>query len=77
MDSLTNRLAGKGYGQLKEEAAQATIEAVKPIQERYNALIKDKDYMAATLGNSAERAQYLAGKTLRKVYKKLGFIPKA
>lgn len=72
MDSLTNRLSGKGYGQLKDEAAQATIEAVKPIQERYYALIKDKEYMSKTLKDSAERAQALAGRTLRKVYKKLG-----
>ena len=74
MDSLVNRLAGHGYGQLKEEAAQVVIEAVRPIQERYNALMGDKEYLSKTLRRSAERASTLAQKTLFKVYKKLGLL---
>ncbi len=72
MDSLVSRLSGQGYGKLKEEAAQAAIETLRPIQARYNELMKDKEYMANTLRHNAERAQALAQKTLRKVYKKLG-----
>lgn len=72
MDSLTARLSGQGYGKLKDETAQATIETLKPIQERFHQLMADKDYLAKVLTDNAERARYLANKTLRKVYKKLG-----
>lgn len=72
MDSVVSRLSGQGYGTLKEQTAEATIEALKPIQARFNELMADKDYLAKVLKTNAERAQYLAQKTLRKVYKKLG-----
>ncbi|NLE20173.1 MAG: tryptophan--tRNA ligase [Clostridiales bacterium] len=72
MDALVSRLAGQGYGKLKEETAQAAIETILPIQARFNELMQDKEYMSKTLKDSAERAQALAEKTLRKVYRKLG-----
>ena len=72
MESLVSRMAGRGYGELKQEAAEVTIETFKPIQQRFRELISDKDYMAKTLQNNAERARTLAGRTLRRVYKKLG-----
>ena len=43
-----------------------------PIQQRYNEIIADKDGLNAMLRRNAEKAQYLAQKTLRKVYKKVG-----
>lgn len=72
MDALVSRLSGQGYGKLKEETAQAAIETILPIQARFNELMQDKEYMSKTLKDSAERAQALAEKTLRKVYRKLG-----
>lgn len=72
MDALTSRLAGQGYGKLKEETAEAVIATLAPIQARYQELMADKAYMAATLKRNAERAQQLALRTLRKVHKKLG-----
>ncbi|NLX83075.1 MAG: tryptophan--tRNA ligase [Clostridiales bacterium] len=72
MDALTTRLSGQGYGKLKEETAEVVVATLEPIQARYQALMADKAYMADTLKRNAERAQYLALRTLRKVYKKLG-----
>lgn len=72
MDTLVARLAGQGYGKLKEETAQATVEAMKPIQARFQQLMGDRQYLAETLKENAQRAQVLALRTLRKVYKKLG-----
>ncbi|HSH35699.1 MAG TPA: tryptophan--tRNA ligase, partial [Schnuerera sp.] len=42
--------------------------------ERYNELINDKDYLEKVYKEGAERASYVANKTLRKVYRKVGFI---
>lgn len=65
-------LQGLGYGALKEAVAEAVIAELTPIQQKYNEIIADKDGLAAMLKRNAERAQYLAQKTLRKVYKKVG-----
>ena len=43
-----------------------------PIQARYNEIIADKEGLNAMLKANAERAQALAQRTLRKVYKKMG-----
>ena len=65
-------LRGLQYGALKEATSEAVIAALAPIQERYQALMGDKEYISNILKTNAEHAHYLAQKTLRKVYKKLG-----
>ena len=72
MEETVSSLSGLGYGALKEAVTEAVIEELTPIQERYNAIIADKEGMNAMLKRNAERAAYLAQKTLRKVYKKVG-----
>ena len=65
-------LSGLGYGALKEATAQAVVEALAPIQARYQEIIKDKDYLNAILKTNTEKAHAIAFRTLRKVYKKIG-----
>lgn len=72
VNSLCERLSGQGYGKLKEETADAVIAALTPIQARYRELMADKKYLGEVLLRNAQRAQALAGRTLRKVYKKIG-----
>ena len=71
-DDEAAKLQGLGYGALKEAASEAVVAALLPIQERYQTLMNDKQYIQGVLKTNAERAHYLAQKTLRKVYKKLG-----
>ena len=71
-EAEAEKLQGLQYGALKEAASETVIAALAPIQERYQALMGDKDYISNVLRTNAERAHYLAQKTLRKVYKKLG-----
>ncbi|MBQ6233112.1 MAG: tryptophan--tRNA ligase [Clostridia bacterium] len=66
------KMQGLQYGALKEAASESVIAVLAPIQERYQQLMGDKEYIQNTLKAGAERAHYLALKTLRKVYKKLG-----
>ena len=65
-------LQGLGYGALKEAVTEAVLAELAPIREKYQQIISDKDYLANILKTNAEKAQYLARKTLRKVYKKVG-----
>jgi tryptophanyl-tRNA synthetase len=71
--ALEAELNGQGYGVLKDRTADAVIETLLPIQREYEKLIADKEYILKVMNQNAERAQVLAQKTLRKVYKKIGF----
>lgn len=64
--------AGKGYGQLKTELADATINFLQPFQERYNSLSDDE--LRQVLTDSAERARSVARETLNQVKEKLGVV---
>ena len=67
----------RGYGDLKNRTADAVIAALDPLQAEYKRLIADKQYLLDTLLAGAEKASYLATKTLRKVQKKIGFAPRS
>ena len=73
MDSLVAEMAGQGYGELKNRTADCVIAALSPLQTEYKRLIADKDYLMKVQSESAQKAAYLAAKTLRKVQKKIGF----
>ncbi len=72
VEKTVEHFNGKGYGDLKKEVTELVIESLKPIQDRYNELIKDKQYLNGILKNNAERAGSIAQRTLKKVYKKVG-----
>lgn len=65
---------GKGYGIFKPEVGEAVVELMRPIREEAQRLMNDKAYLEAVYKEGAEKAQHLANKTLRKVYKKVGFV---
>lgn len=77
MESLCAEMAGKGYGDLKTRTADAVIASLEPLQAEYKRLIADKQYLLDILLAGAEKANYLAVKTLRKVQKKVGFAPRS
>jgi len=73
-DDIEKEFAGKGYGIFKSEVADAVANYVKPIREKYLDLMNNKKYLEELLTAGAEKASKRAFKTLRKVYKKLGFV---
>ena len=75
-DEITAEFEGKGYGDFKTAVAEAVIEEVKPIQERFDDYIKNKDYLAEQYRKSAEIALKISQRTLDKAMKKIGFIAK-
>lgn len=74
MEEIENRFDGKGYGVFKTEVADAVVEALRPIQERYRELMSNKDYLEQVYRSGAAAASRTAAKTLAKVYRKVGFI---
>ncbi|MGB7203250.1 MAG: tryptophan--tRNA ligase [Pyrinomonadaceae bacterium] len=69
-DECVAHFAGKGYGQFKTGLADATIEFLKPFQERIKQF--DDEKLKSILNNGAERARGIAAKTLSDVYAKTG-----
>ena len=73
IDALVERFKGVGYGQFKEELADAIIAVMEPIQERYYELLKS-DKLDEILDEGAKKANYVANKTLRKMEKAVGLV---
>ncbi len=67
---------GKGYGAFKPAVGEAVVELLRPIREETERLLADKAYLEGVYRSGAEKASYVANKTLRKVYKKVGFLPR-
>ncbi len=65
--------AGKGYGDFKKTIADAVVEEIRPIQEEFKRISADKAYVDKVIKEGAEKAGYIANKTLRKVKKKVGY----
>ena len=74
IEQIENKFEGKGYSDFKAAVAEAVIEHLKPIQEKYNDLMKNKDYIEQVYKSGAEKALSISGRTLKKVYKKVGFV---
>ncbi|WP_416198199.1 MAG: tryptophan--tRNA ligase [Sporanaerobacter sp.] len=76
IENIEAKYEGEGYGKFKEDLAEVVIEGLRPMQEKYDYYMKNKDYLEEVYKNGAEKAERVARKTLRKVYKKVGFIPR-
>lgn len=74
IEDIEKRYEGLGYGKFKEDLAEVIIEGLKPIQEKFDSYMKNKDYLESVYKQGAEKARYISSKTLRKVYRKIGFI---
>ena len=66
--------AGQGYGIFKPAVGESVVELLRPIREEAERLTADKAYLESVYKDGAQKASYLAEKTLRKVYKKVGFV---
>ena len=65
--------AGKNYGTLKSEVADAVVAELEPLQKRYKEIRADKAYLNEVISEGSEKAARTAFKTLAKVQRKVGF----
>ena len=73
-EEIEREFAGRGYGDFKTAVGEVTAEALAPLRKRYAELIADKAYLESVMKNGAQQAASLAARTMRKVYKKVGFV---
>ena len=73
-DEIEKEFDGQGYGAFKPAVGDAVIEMLRPIREEATRILADKAYLESVYRAGAQKASYVAEKTLRKVYKKVGFV---
>ncbi len=76
VEEAEKEFAGMGYGAFKGAVAEAVVEDLRPLKAKYDEILKDKTYIDNIIKDGAERASKIAYRTLGKVYKKLGFLPR-
>lgn len=76
-ETIEGHFAGKGYGDLKKTVAEAVIEGLRPIQERYQQVSVEGGYVDQVLAEGAERAAAIANDTLNLVKERVGFVKAA
>lgn len=75
-EEIEQEFNGKGYGDFKLACGEVVADTVRPIREKINYFINNKDYLEAVSKNGADKASVFAQRTLDKVYKKVGLVLK-
>lgn len=74
-NEIEEKYKGQGYAGFKKDVAEAIILELEPIQNKVNELLGNKSYLEQIYKSGSDKANYVANKTLRKMQKKIGFIP--
>ena len=77
IEELVDSYAGRGYGDLKKQVAEAVTEFVTPLREKTRAYLDDPGELDRILARGAAHARALAAPILATVYERVGFLPPA
>lgn len=75
-EAIERDFSGKGYGEFKQAVGEVVAESLRPVREEYARLVKEKAYLEEQYCKGAAGAERVAQRTIRKVYKKVGFVPR-
>ncbi len=71
-EDIEARFEGKGYADFKTKLAEVVVEGLRPLQERYEALIEDAAYLDTLLSKGADRIRPTAERVLAKAKQRMG-----
>jgi tryptophanyl-tRNA synthetase len=74
--AIEGRYDGQGYGQFKEDVAEAVVEMFAPVKTRYEELRTDNAELERLLRLGAEKARAVSSPTLGKMLERMGFVPR-
>jgi len=77
VSAIVDDYAGRGYGALKSDLADAVVSFVTPFRDRTLALLDDQAHLTAVLEQGRAQAGDVAAATLRDVYQRVGFAAPA
>jgi len=75
-DDAVAHFAGSGYGALKTEVADAVVEYLRPVRERYEELAQDPGEVDRLLARGADAAEEIATAVLDRVRTATGLVPR-
>ncbi len=71
---IEKEFENEGYGIFKQAVAEKIVERLKPIQEKYNELLNNREYLEKIYTEGKMKAEKLASETLREVKDKIGIL---
>jgi tryptophanyl-tRNA synthetase len=74
-DEIESEFEGSGYGDFKGAVAEAVVDFLAPVRERYEELRPDEAALEDALGAGAEKARAIAAETLAEVRSAIGVGP--
>jgi tryptophanyl-tRNA synthetase len=74
-EEVEREFDGSGYGAFKSAVADAVVERLAPVRERYADLRADEAELERILAQGAEKARGIAGETMKDVRQAMGFGP--
>jgi tryptophanyl-tRNA synthetase len=74
-DEVEREFEGAGYGDFKKAVAEAVVELLAPVRERYAELRPDEAALEAVLAAGAEKASAIAAPVLADVRDRMGYGP--
>jgi tryptophanyl-tRNA synthetase len=74
-DEIEREFEGSGYGDFKGAVAEAVVDLLAPVRERYEELRPDEAALEETLSVGAEKARAIAAPTLADVRSAIGIGP--
>lgn len=74
MEEIEEKYKGQGYAQFKLDVAEAIVRELEPVQKRVKELLEDKKSLEEIYKAGAQKANYVANKTLKKIQKKVGLV---
>jgi len=69
---IESKFHGQGYGNLKKAVADAVVETLKPVQEKYAEIREDPGYLESLLAGGADRVRPIAQATMKRVRECVG-----
>jgi len=73
-DEIEKEFDGKGYAVFKDAVGEAVKDGLSEVRDNYNRYLADKEFLQKVYREGAETASHIASRTLRKVYRKTGFV---
>jgi tryptophanyl-tRNA synthetase len=74
VDDLAAEHDGGGYGGFKSAVAEAVVERLRPIRDRYHEFAADPGEVERILADGADRARAIAGPTLERAREAMGLL---
>ncbi|NOH15219.1 tryptophan--tRNA ligase [Clostridium cochlearium] len=74
IEDIEKEYDGLGYAKFKKDVAEAIIAEVEPVQKEVKRYLEDKSYLEEIYKEGAQKATYVANKTLSKMKRKIGFV---